>query len=71
MDVRIYCCTATSVFAEGPDTQIDVANNLGYAYQQAGRLAQAKLAYQQAIELDPDYWKARINLDALESAQPR
>lgn len=48
-----------------------VHNNLGYAYQQAGRLAEAKLAYQHAIELDPDYWKARINLDALESAQQR
>ena len=45
-----------------------VANNLGYAYQQAGRLAEAKLAYQQAIELDPDYWKARINLELLETA---
>ena len=42
-----------------------VANNLGYAYQQAGRLSEAKLAYQQAIELDPDYWRARINLDSL------
>ena len=48
-----------------------VANNLGYAYQQAGRLAEAKLAYQQAIELDPGYWIARINLDALESAESR
>jgi len=48
-----------------------VANNLGYAYQQAGRYAEAKLAYRQAIELDPDYWKARINLDALESARSR
>jgi tetratricopeptide (TPR) repeat protein len=48
-----------------------VANNLGYAYQQAGRLAEAKLAYQQAIELDPGYWKARINLDVLESTRPR
>lgn len=48
-----------------------VANNLGYAYQQAGRLAEAKLAYRHAIELDPDYWKARINLDTLESAQKR
>ena len=48
-----------------------VANNLGYAYQRAGRLAEARLAYQQAIELDPGYWKARINLDALESAQSR
>jgi tetratricopeptide (TPR) repeat protein len=48
-----------------------VANNLGYAYQRAGRLAEAKRAYQHAIELDPDYWKARINLDTLETAQPR
>jgi tetratricopeptide (TPR) repeat protein len=48
-----------------------VANNLGYAYQQAGRLEEAKLAYQQAIALDPGYWKARINLDVLESAQSR
>ena len=48
-----------------------VVNNLGYAYQQAGRYAEAKRAYRQAIELDPDYWKARINLDALESAQSR
>jgi protein O-mannosyl-transferase len=48
-----------------------VANNLGFAYQQAGRLAEAKLAYQQAIEIDPEYWRARINLDVLESAAPR
>ncbi len=48
-----------------------VANNLGYAYQQAGRYAEAKLAYRQAIGLDPDYWKARINLDTLESARSR
>ncbi len=48
-----------------------VANNLGYAYEQAGRLAEARLAYEHAIELDPDYWKARINLDALESARQR
>ena len=47
------------------------ANNLGYAYQQAGHVAEARLVYQQAIELDPDYWKARINLDVLESAQQR
>jgi Flp pilus assembly protein TadD len=47
-----------------------VANNLGFAYQQAGRLAEARLAYEQAIELDPDYWRARINLEALESIKP-
>ena len=44
-----------------------VANNLGFAYQQAGRYAEAKLAYQQAIDADPGYWKARINLEALDS----
>ena len=48
-----------------------VANNLGYAYQQAGRYAEAKLAYQQAIDTDPDYWRARINLDALEATEKR
>jgi Flp pilus assembly protein TadD len=47
------------------------ANTLGYAYQQAGRLAEAKFAYQHAIELDPDYWKARINLDMLEPVRQR
>jgi tetratricopeptide (TPR) repeat protein len=48
-----------------------VANNLGFAYQQTGRYAEAKLAYQQAIEADPDYWRARINLEALEAAANR
>jgi Flp pilus assembly protein TadD len=48
-----------------------VYNNLGWAYQQAGRLAEAKLAYQQAIEIDPEYWRARINLDVLDSAAQR
>lgn len=48
-----------------------VANNLGYAYQQAGRYAQAELAYRRAIELDPDYGQAHINLDVLQSARPR
>jgi tetratricopeptide (TPR) repeat protein len=57
-------------FAKSPGKP-RVANNLGYAYQRAGRLAEAQLAYKQAIELDPGYWKARINLDALESAGPR
>jgi Flp pilus assembly protein TadD len=48
-----------------------VANNPGYACQQAGRYVEAKLAYRQAIELDPDYWKVRINLDALVTARLR
>ncbi len=40
-------------------------NNLGYARQQAGDLAAARTAYEQALALDPDYARARINLDAL------
>jgi protein O-mannosyl-transferase len=55
------------VLAKSPG-KARVANNLGFAYQQAGRLAEATLAYRQAIELDPDYWRARINLDVLENS---
>ncbi len=42
-----------------------VFNNLGHAYQQEGRYAQARLAYLHAIELDPNYGKAHINLSTL------
>lgn len=45
-----------------------VHNNLGWAYQQAGRHAEARLSYLQALELDPGYWRARINLDVLDNA---
>jgi tetratricopeptide (TPR) repeat protein len=44
-----------------------VFNNLGYAYQQEGRYGDARHAYRRAIELDPDYWRARINLDLLDN----
>jgi Flp pilus assembly protein TadD len=37
-------------------------NNLGYAYQQAGRLDAARNAYQAALTVDPSYTKARFNL---------
>ena len=37
-------------------------NNLGYAYQQAGRLAEARRAYETALSLDPHHLKARLNL---------
>lgn len=51
-----------------------VHNNLGWAYQQEGRHAQARAAYQRALALDPDYWRARINLSTLpeddDSASP-
>ena len=43
-----------------------VWNNLGWAWQQAGRIEDAKRAYDRAIELDPDFWKARLNRGALE-----
>ena len=37
-------------------------NNLGYAYQQAGRFEDARREYQAALALDPGHAKARFNL---------
>jgi protein O-mannosyl-transferase len=37
-------------------------NNLGYAYQQAGRLDAARSAYEAALTIDPSHSKARFNL---------
>ena len=37
-------------------------NNLGYAYQQAGRAADARRAYEAALLFDPGHPKARANL---------
>jgi len=37
-------------------------NNLGYAYQLAGRTAQARREYQAALLFDPGHAKARLNL---------
>lgn len=48
-----------------------VWNNLGYAYAEAGRQAEADRAYRQALHLDPDYVKARNNLEHLPSDQGR
>jgi len=48
-----------------------VANNLGYAYQQEGRFEAARAEYERAIALDATYWKARINLEALEASRGR
>jgi tetratricopeptide (TPR) repeat protein len=40
-----------------------VLNNLGYAYDQAGRIHDAEAAYLQALAIDPGYALARRNLD--------
>jgi len=43
-----------------------VWNNLGYARQEEGDIAGAKVAYQRALLLAPKHWKAKNNLDLLE-----
>jgi tetratricopeptide (TPR) repeat protein len=40
-------------------------NNLGYAYQLEGRREEARAAYQRALALDPEDFKAKINLQGL------
>ena len=42
-------------------------NNLGYAYQQAGRLRDAEAAYLRALRIDPGYALARGNLRGLKA----
>ena len=42
-------------------------NNLGYAYQQAGRLRDAEAAYLRALQVDPGYALARGNLRELKA----
>jgi len=42
-----------------------VRNNLGYAYDQAGRIRDAEAAYLQALAIDPGYALARGNLKGL------
>jgi tetratricopeptide (TPR) repeat protein len=40
-------------------------NNLGYAYALSGRREEAEAAYRRALDLDPDDYKAAINLGIL------
>jgi len=40
-------------------------NNLGYAYRQEGRIAEAESAYRRALALDPENLRAAANLRAL------
>jgi tetratricopeptide (TPR) repeat protein len=41
-------------------------NNLGTAYEEAGRLDEAREAYAQAVRQRPDYQRARVNLRLLD-----
>jgi len=45
-----------------------VHNNLGYAYELAGRMEDARKAYRRALEIDPKYARATANLRAMERA---
>ncbi|MFN0317963.1 MAG: tetratricopeptide repeat protein [Burkholderiales bacterium] len=47
-----------------------VFNNLGFAYEQAGRRDEAEQAYVRALELDPNHWRARVNLENLRAGPP-
>jgi Flp pilus assembly protein TadD len=42
-------------------------NNLGYAWQMAGRKNEARTEYLHALQIDPGYSKARWNLARLEA----
>jgi len=44
-------------------------NNLGYAYQLAGRIPEARREYETALFFDPGNAKARLNLRFLEPAR--
>jgi Flp pilus assembly protein TadD len=46
-----------------------VHNNLGYAYQLANQPLQARREFVQALQLDPDNFKARLNLRRLNLEQ--
>jgi hypothetical protein len=48
-----------------------VHGNLGYAYQLAERPVQARLEYLQALRLDPDNVKARLNLRRLNAQRTK
>ncbi len=51
--------------AEKSPHKARVLNNLGYALAEAGRVQEARAAYEEALRWQPDYIKARNNLDRL------
>jgi tetratricopeptide (TPR) repeat protein len=78
LGVAVCCVLATCTYARNLDYRSEVAlwhrtvatspgnprahNNLGYAYELNGRLAEARFEYQHALALRPDYWRAEFNL---------
>lgn len=42
-----------------------VQNNLGYAYMLAGRTEEARAAFTRTLQLDPNYYQARYNLQRI------
>jgi protein O-mannosyl-transferase len=49
---------------KSPD-KVRVHNNLGYVYQQTGKIEDARAAYERALALDPTHAKASANLGSL------
>jgi len=43
--------------------------NIGWAYYKKGQVAEARAAYQQAIDFRPTFWRALLNLGILEAEQ--
>ena len=50
---------------EGEDIPAYMLNNMGLAYEGAGRLQEAMSSFKQAVEKNPKYINAKINLDRL------
>lgn len=48
----------------------DVYNSLGVSYHAFGRYSEAVSAFEQALEIDPAFESARLNLDAVLSQKP-
>jgi tetratricopeptide (TPR) repeat protein len=69
LDFRSEVALWSAAAAQSPG-KARVWNNLGYAFHLDGRADDAAAAYRRALALDPDFVKARANLDALARRQP-
>jgi len=70
LDYRSEVALWRAAAAQSP-AKARVWNNLGYAYCLEGRVDDAAAAYRRALALDPDFVKARANLDALAQGEGR